>query len=377
VAADVNGDGKPDLICANSQGNTLSVLTNDGSGGFMTSGTYPAGNGPNSVVTADINGDGWLDLICANNGDATLSVLTNNGSGGFGSAGTYAVGSGPASVVAADVNGDGEPDLICANYNNVAGGNTLSVLTNATPFPLPPVITAQPQSLVVNASDTASFSVDVFGIPPFGYQWSLNGTNIMGATSSSLTISNVTQYDLGAYSVVVSNYLGATTSSNAMLSMYPTIMNPFTGAITYWGQSATLSMAAWGTGPLSYQWFDNGVAILNATNQTLNLSGIQSTNAGLYSVVVSSPLGSVTNAPEQVIVELAGVSLGFSPTLTISGVTGYSYIIQGSTNLGNANGWVTLTNLTLTQPVQLFIDTTVDASSPFNSQHFYRVLLGQ
>jgi hypothetical protein len=85
----------------------------------------------------------------------------------------------------------------------------------------------------------------------------------------------------------------------------------------------------------------------------------------------------VTNTPAQVVVNVAGVSLGFSPTLTISGVPGFTYVIQSTTNLENPNAWVTLTNMTLVQPVQLFIDTTVDASSPFNPLHFYKVLPGQ
>ena len=127
AAADVNGDGKMDLICANYYGNSLSVLTNNGSGGFVLSGTYPVGNGPNVIVTADVNGDGKVDLICPNSvQDNTLSVLTNNGSGGFVLSGTYPVGAGPLSVVAMDVNGDGKVDLICAN----SSGNALSVLTN-------------------------------------------------------------------------------------------------------------------------------------------------------------------------------------------------------------------------------------------------------
>ena len=133
TAADVNGDGKVDLICANwgssGQGNTLTVLTNNGSGGFVLAGTYTVGNGPYSVAAADVNGDGKMDLICANSSGNTLSVLTNNGSGGFGLAGTYTVGSGPAFVAAADVNGDGKVDLICANWGG-GGGNTLTVLTN-------------------------------------------------------------------------------------------------------------------------------------------------------------------------------------------------------------------------------------------------------
>ncbi|SPE61790.1 hypothetical protein SBV1_770001 [Verrucomicrobia bacterium] len=144
--------------------------------------------------------------------------------------------------------------------------------------PTPPNINAQPQPVTVNAYDAASFSVTATGTPPLRFQWSLNGSNIAEASSSSLTISNVTQTNLGAYSVVVTNDLGSATSSDAMLSMYPFIVTPFTGAITYWGKDATFSVGAWGTGPLSYQWFDNGVAIQNATNQTLTLTDILAVN---------------------------------------------------------------------------------------------------
>ena len=241
----------------------------------------------------------------------------------------------------------------------------------------PPAITSQPQSVTANVWSDASFSVTATSTMPLNYQWSLNGTNISGATGSSVTISNVAQNDLGAYAVVVTNSFGSVTSSNAMLLMYPYIYSPFMGAVAYWGKDATLGVSAWGTPPLSYQWFRDGIAIANATNRTLTLTSIQFTNAGLYSVVVNSPLGSVTNTPAQVVVNPAGVSFGFSPTLTIDGVIGYSYVIQSSTNLTDTNAWVTLTNLTLTQPVQLWVDTSVDASSPFNSRYFYRVLPGQ
>jgi hypothetical protein len=126
AAADVNGDGKIDLISANLGGNSLTVLTNNGSGGFALAGTYSVGNKPWSVAAADVNGDGKIDLISANYWDNSLTVLTNNGSGGFVLAGTYPVGSYPWWVAAADVNGDGKIDLIAANE----GGNSLTVLTN-------------------------------------------------------------------------------------------------------------------------------------------------------------------------------------------------------------------------------------------------------
>ncbi len=126
AAVDVNGDGRLDLISANYNTNSLTVLTNTGSGSFVKSGSYSVGSQPDCVIAANVNGDGWVDLICANWGGNTLSVLTNNGSGGFVLSATLIVGSFPASVTAADVNGDGKADLVCANW----GGNTLTVLTN-------------------------------------------------------------------------------------------------------------------------------------------------------------------------------------------------------------------------------------------------------
>jgi hypothetical protein len=125
-AADVNGDGKLDLICLNQSPNTLSVLTNNGSGVFGSNATYAVNNIlTGSFVVTDVNGDGKPDLVYANLFANTLSVLTNNGSGVFGSNATYTVSS-PSAVTAADINGDGKPDLICANVNS----NTVTVLTN-------------------------------------------------------------------------------------------------------------------------------------------------------------------------------------------------------------------------------------------------------
>ncbi len=127
TAADVSGDGWVDLISANQAASTLTVLTNNRSGGFALSSSPGVGNGPNSVAAADLNGDGKADLISANFGHFTLTVLTNNGSGGFILASSPFVDNAPASVIATDVNGDGKPDLISANY--VFPG-TLKVLTN-------------------------------------------------------------------------------------------------------------------------------------------------------------------------------------------------------------------------------------------------------
>ena len=133
VAADVNGDGKPDLISANYNTSSVSVWTNNGSQGlrfvcWTISGNPSTGPNPHRVTVADLNGDGKPDVIVANASIHQLTLLTNNGSGTFGAYASVGVDSGGAGdVVMADVNGDGRPDLVSAN--NTA--NTLTVITNS------------------------------------------------------------------------------------------------------------------------------------------------------------------------------------------------------------------------------------------------------
>jgi hypothetical protein len=301
-----------------------------------------------------------------------IGVTVTYGACGFSNAPLVALqGGGGTSATASAVVDNGV--LIGIIVNN-AGSNY--VTPPAVIIGQSPTITLQPQSVTVVADGAASFSVAGIGTSSLNYQWTFNGSNLAGATSSSLVFTNVTQTNLGTYAVVVSNFFGAVASSNAVLSMYPYLLQPFEGLDTDWGYTNTLSVQAWGSGPLSYQWYDNGAAISGATNPQLVFDSIQFTNAGLYSVVVSNALGSVTNVPEQVVVNPAGISIGLSPTITISGVAGYSYIIQRTTDLSNTNSWVTVTNLTLTQPVQIWADTSINTALPSNPFEYYRVLPG-
>ena len=123
-AADVSGDNKLDLVVANFDDSSVSVLLNNGAGGF-TKTDFTTGSGPYSVAAADVNGDNKLDLVTANRGDNTVSVLLSNGAGGF-TRTDFTTGPGPQSVAAADVNGDNKLDLVTANGN----GSTVSVLLN-------------------------------------------------------------------------------------------------------------------------------------------------------------------------------------------------------------------------------------------------------
>ncbi len=254
---------------------------------------------------------------------------------------------------------------------NSYGSVTSSVAVLVVEYP--PFITAQPLSQTVNFSDIVSFSTLAPGVPTPTFQWSLNGTNIANATNSIFTLQQTKQKDLGLYSVLASNSIGTATSDSATLSMHPFLSSPFAGVVAVWGRDATLSASAGGTGPFTYQWLMNGAAITDATNQTLTLSSIQFTNAGLYSLVVTSPFGSATNSPAQVVVNPADLSLGMYPGLSIGGVVGYSYIIQSAPNLSATNAWLTMTNLTLQQTQQLWIDSSINTYDPANPRRFYRV----
>jgi hypothetical protein len=140
AVADVNGDGKPDLVVAAYIGGLAAVLVNDTAPGstsisFTEQAAYAAGAGPVSVATADFNGDGKPDIAVANTSDFTVSVLLNTTVTGatvpgFAAQQAFTTGFNPASVAAADVDGDGRPDLIVANQ----GDSTVSVLINTTPL---------------------------------------------------------------------------------------------------------------------------------------------------------------------------------------------------------------------------------------------------
>ena len=95
----------------------------------------------------------------------------------------------------------------------------------------PPVITAQPQSEAAGEGGFAFFSASATGSPAPNYQWQLNGTNLPGATGATMLLSNLTISQAGNYTVVVTNFAGATNSGAATLIVAPTSLLATNGAI--------------------------------------------------------------------------------------------------------------------------------------------------
>src|SRR5207244_1522516 len=85
AVADLDGDGHPDVVTANSASGTVSVLLGIGDGTFRARTDYGVGNYPLSVAIADLDHDGRLDVVTANYGSSTVSVLLGNGDGTLGS----------------------------------------------------------------------------------------------------------------------------------------------------------------------------------------------------------------------------------------------------------------------------------------------------
>src|SRR5437588_261516 len=127
-----------------------------------------------------------------------------------------------------------------------------------------PTITTQPASQMVSAGQAATFTVAATGTAPLSYQWQRNGTAIGGATAASYTTPATTASDSGAqFTVVVSNAAGSVTSNAAALTVNaalvaPTITTQPASQTVSAGQTATFTVTASGTAPLSYQWQKNG-----------------------------------------------------------------------------------------------------------------------
>lgn len=130
----------------------------------------------------------------------------------------------------------------------------------------PPAITQPPLAQIDAAGGTANFTVTATGTGPLSYQWQKDGANIPGATDPALAVANAQLANQGAYRVLVTNAFATATSAAVALTVNtpPSLVQQPASPTIFSGQTATLTVAATGSGPLVYEWFE-GVASITTT----------------------------------------------------------------------------------------------------------------
>ncbi len=373
-----------------------SVLVTNAAGGVTSGSAILTVQFPPAIVTQPASQFGALGstitLSVAASGTAPLGYQWFNGTDALANGGNF---SGSASniltIAALTTNEVGNYFVVVSNVFGSATSASASVSVNASP-----IITGQPANQFVAVGSNAVLSVIASGTGSLSYQWLKNGVKISnsktisGATSKSLTLVKVATKASGNYTVVVKNIYGSATSTVATLSVLkppsitaalritPHLATAPTGGLIRAGTNVTFMITATGSAPLSYQWFKDGVVLANggtvfgATTNTLKISALTTNDSGIYSVVVSNPVGSVTSgsalnviAPPGITTQPASQSVvvgnaanfnvgntGSAPfnyrwykgTKVISGATNFIFSIPNSTANDAGNYFVIITN---------------------------------
>lgn len=209
-----------------------------------------------------------------------------------------------ASVSASDLG------TYAVTITNSIGTVTSEAATLTLPGSSAPVVTTQPHSISTPSGSSATFSVVASG-SGLSYQWYKDSAAISGATGSSYTVASADSTAAGSYFVRITNAGGTVDSNSVTLTIAaataPRITAQPSSKTVSAGSSATFSVTASGTAPLTYQWYKDGVAVSGATSSTLTVSSVTSAKAGGYYVTVTNGSGSTTSSTATLTVVTAPV----------------------------------------------------------------------
>jgi hypothetical protein len=244
---------------------------------------------------------------------------------------------------------------ITSPYGNASSTNvTLTVLS-------PPIVTQDLVNQSVVEGGNVDLTVGVTGSEPIFYQWWYNGGKLTGVTNATLPLSNVQTKNAGSYGVAIWNAYGKTQSVDIVLTVLipPTIVTQPQAQSVSAGSSVTLTVAATGTGPLTYEWWFNGNRLADATNATLTLNDVQANNAGIYGVIVRNSAGKQSSddvtltvtlppaiaTPPTNLTVVAGNPAAFIVTATGSAPLRYQWWFNGYPVAGATNATYTISEV--------------------------------
>ena len=384
TAADLNGDGKRDLIVTNSVSNTISALLNTTAPGAATASfaaqqTFATGSSPYGVRAADVNGDGKPDLIVSNNKGNTVSVLVNTTTPGsstlsFAAQKTFATGNGPTSLMTADVNGDGTPDLIVANFS----GNTVSVLLNT--FYTATVSPANVTGTIHYAIPQATFSPD-----PLAFGNVLVGTSSTKAvtlTNSGQTSLSISSYALGGTNAARFSQTNNCPASLAIganctiqVSYAPNALSTDNAALSVSTNEPNSpdTVALSGTGSDTAPTANNGTLTTStntAANGTLSATDPDSGQTLTYSIVTQPVHGSVTitNANTGAYTYTPASGYAGSDSFTFQANDGYKTSNTATVSITVNDNAPTANSGTLTTNTNTAANGTLSATNPDSGQ---------
>jgi hypothetical protein len=169
----------------------------------------------------------------------------------------------------------------------------------------PTLITAQPEAQTLNEGGSISLSVKASGPGILSYQWRKDGVAIPGATNSTFSLPLASPAASGSYTVLISSADDLIESDPVTVKINPDLTSistqPLAQALKT-GDTLNLSVTATGSGTLTYQWKKDGVAIPGATSASYSKSSLTTSDAGLYTVLVSGAKGSVESSAAKVTV---------------------------------------------------------------------------
>ncbi len=187
-----------------------------------------------------------------------------------------------------------------------------------------PTIIRQPMGQTVAPGDPVTFTVEIAaGSLPVRYSWFFNDALLTNLNSISFTNTgiisdaSVQTNQAGRYYVVITNISGVVTSTPFMLTITtspPIIVTAPTNLTVNVGESATFSVVADGSRPLTYFWYFDGINLLQSgTNAALTLNNTTPAHIGAYTVVVSNRFGTETTAAAMLDVKVAPVTITNQP----------------------------------------------------------------